>query len=63
MEIVEMRDLGSCDVCAGKLLGKVNDTFEMTSELFSEIPEDLAFERSEYEEVIPWARSAINKKG
>jgi 8-oxo-dGTP diphosphatase len=51
-------DLGNCRVCACLLGQKIKDAAEMRSELFKELPEKLAFERSEYEEVIPWARSA-----
>jgi len=59
INILEMRDLGHCRVCACLLLDKLNDTPEMSSQLFSEIPEKIAFERSEYEIVVPWAHSAV----
>ncbi|MDR0309855.1 MAG: NUDIX domain-containing protein [Candidatus Methanoplasma sp.] len=59
IDIVEMTDLGHCRVCACILLCKMNDSPEMVSELFLEIPENIAFDRSEYETVIPWARSAV----
>ena len=59
IDILEMRDLGHCLVCACLLLGKVNDNPEFISELFAEIPERIAFERSEYDLVVPWARSVV----
>jgi 8-oxo-dGTP diphosphatase len=59
IEIVDTMDLKDCKVCACLLLGKENNSPEMPSELFSDIPDKLAFERSEYELVIPWARSAV----
>ena len=59
IDVLEMRDLGHCLVCACLLLDRVNDTPEFRSELFSEIPEELAFERSEYDLVVPWARSVV----
>ena len=59
INVLEMTDLGHCRVCACLLLGRQNDSPEMASELFTEIPENTAFERSEYESVVPWARSAV----
>ena len=46
-------------VCACILLDKLNDSPEMRSDMFSEVPERIAFERSEYDLVLPWARSAV----
>jgi len=65
IDILEITDLGHCSVCACLLLEKLNDSPEMSSELFSEIPTDISFERSEYEFVVPWAHSAVysGKKG
>lgn len=60
IDVVETRDMGHCKVCACLLLDRTYGTPEMTSELFSDIPENLAFERSEYEAVISWARSAVS---
>jgi 8-oxo-dGTP diphosphatase len=62
VEIVATRDLGHCEVCAGRVLGKVSEGYEMESRLFSDIPEDLAFDRAEYEEVVPWAREAVSRR-
>ncbi|MDR0508991.1 MAG: NUDIX domain-containing protein [Candidatus Methanoplasma sp.] len=62
IKIVKTMDIGHCLVCACLLLGKVNDSPEMSSELFAEIPADTAFERSEYEYVVPQARSAVRSR-
>jgi 8-oxo-dGTP diphosphatase len=63
IEIVGITDLGHCRVCACLLLGKLNGSPEMVSELFGDIPDNTAFERSEYEIVVPWARSVVDTKG
>jgi hypothetical protein len=39
-------------------LEKVSDG-EMESRFFDSIPDELSFDRAEYETVIPWARSEI----
>ncbi len=62
IEIVKTRDIGYCDVCAAILGKKVRDNCEMRSELFTELPEQLSFEREEYEDTVPWAKSAIDEK-
>ena len=59
VDILEITDAGNCLVCACVLLGKLNDSPEMASELFLEIPEKTAFDRSEYEITVPWARSVV----
>jgi len=59
IEVLACKNIGHCCVCACILLRRLNDSPEMRSELFSELPEKLAFDRSEYELVIPWARSAV----
>ena len=59
IDILGSKDLGSCRVCACLLLDKINGSPEMISELFSNMPENLAFERSEYEAVISWAKSVV----
>ena len=56
VEIIAERNIGYCDVCAARIVRKVSDG-EMKSELFTEIPNELAFDVQEYEEVIPWAKS------
>jgi 8-oxo-dGTP diphosphatase len=59
IEILGSKDIGHCCVCACLLLNKLNDTSEMKAELFADLPEKLAFDRTEYETVIPWARSVV----
>jgi 8-oxo-dGTP diphosphatase len=59
IEILGMMDLSGCSVCACLLLERRNDSPEMVSELFLEVPERIAFDRSEYEIVVPWARSVV----
>ena len=63
IEVVETRDIGYCDVCAAIILDKVSDSSEMRSELFSEIPGQLSFDREEYEDTVPWARSVLESRG
>jgi len=60
IDILDTTDLGHCRVCACLLLGRQNDSPEMVSELFTEIPANTAFEKSEYESVVPWARFVIH---
>lgn len=59
IEVVAVRDIGYCDVCAARLGRKVREDCEMRSKLFSELPEQLSFEREEYEDTVPWARSQL----
>ena len=59
IRIIGMRDLGHCRVCACLLLDKLSDTREMDSKLFSEVPPNTAFEKTEYDIVVPWARSVV----
>ncbi|MGI5964704.1 MAG: NUDIX domain-containing protein [Candidatus Methanomethylophilaceae archaeon] len=61
IEIVAVRDLGYCDVCAAVLGEKISGG-EMESRLFSELPEVLSFPRDEYLDVIPWAESEVSGK-
>ncbi len=58
IKVVSVRDIGYCDVCAARIVSKKGDG-EMESRLFSDIPEELSFDRNEYEEVVPWARSQL----
>ncbi len=62
IEIISVMDLGHCHACACILLEKVNDRPEMDSELFRDVPEQLFFDRSEYDHVIPWAHSVVIRK-
>jgi len=59
IRVLEVKDIGHCFVCACILLNKTNGSPEMVSEMFSDIPENTAFDRSEYDAVVPWARSAV----
>ena len=59
IEIVTTRDIEYCDVCAARLGRKVSDDCEMRSELFDSLPEKLSFDREEYEDTVPWARSKV----
>ena len=59
IDIVATRDIGYCDVCAARLGKKVRDDCEMRSELFEQLPEQLSFDREEYEDTVPWARSML----
>lgn len=60
IEVLETRDIGYCDVCAAVLGPKVDGRCEMESRLFSEIPDQLSFDREEYEVTVPWARSVVS---
>lgn len=55
VRVVAEKDIGYCDVCAARVVEKVSDG-EMESCFFDSIPDDLSFDREEYESVIPWAR-------
>lgn len=58
IEVVAVRDIGYCDVCAARIISKEGDG-EMESRMFSSIPEELSFDRTEYETVIPWAEERL----
>lgn len=58
VDVIAMRDIGYCNVCACILRDKVSNG-EMRSELFDELPDNLAFSTDEYENVISWARSVL----
>ena len=59
IEVVAVRELDDCIVCACLLDGKASVNAEMECRMFKNLPAELAFEKEEYESVIPWARSAI----
>jgi len=59
IEIVSTRDIGYCDVCAAFLKDKVKNDCEMESKLFDELPDQLSFDREEYEDTVPWARDQV----
>lgn len=58
VDVIAIRDIGYCNVCACVLGDKVSNG-EMQSELFDELPDNLAFSTDEYENVISWARSIL----
>lgn len=62
IEVVATRDIGYCDVCAAVLGEKMTDACEMESELFSEIPDRLSFDRAEYEDTVPWAEGKVMER-
>lgn len=62
IEVLETRDIGYCDVCAAVLGRKVRDDCEMESRLFSELPEQLSFDREEYLDTVPWAKGVVESR-
>ncbi|NLN71478.1 MAG: fibrillarin-like rRNA/tRNA 2'-O-methyltransferase [Thermoplasmatales archaeon] len=60
--VAECRDMGYCDVCACRILGKEQEG-EMTPRMFSQLPADLAFNEDEYAEVLSWATSVLKREG
>lgn len=60
VEIVAERDLGHCGVCSGVLRGRVPGSPEMKCQMFESLPERLAFDREEYLDTVPWARSFVH---
>ena len=63
IEIVATRDIGYCDVCAAILGKRARDDCEMESRLFSELPDELSFDREEYLDTVPWAKGEIERSG
>ncbi|MCQ2079709.1 MAG: NUDIX hydrolase [archaeon] len=62
VELLGIRPLEGCHVCAARLGDRISEHPEMRVELFTEIPEELFFDREEYVDVISWARSVIMGK-
>jgi len=60
IEVVAIRDLEHCHVCACKVVEMTDIDPEMKYRFFDRLPDDLAFPRDEYELVIPWARSKVS---
>lgn len=58
IEVTAVRNIGYCDVCAAKVIGRKGDA-EMRSEFFDAVPDDLSFDAEEYAMVIPWARDSL----
>ncbi len=61
IRVLEVRDIGYCDVCAAVIEGRAEGPCEMRSKLFSELPERLSFDRGEYEDTVPWARGVVSR--
>ena len=59
VDVIDIRDIGSCMVCAAFLGDKYDMGCEMKSEMFDSLPEELSFPRKEYEETVPWARRTL----
>ena len=58
ISVISVKHIYGCAVCAAVLKDKVCEG-EMRSRLFRELPDGLAFDRSEYDGVIEWARTVI----
>lgn len=63
VDIAAMRDLGYCRVFAAMVCGPRREGCEMRSELFDDLPSELAFSRDEYLMVVPWAEDALVERG
>lgn len=61
IQILAVKDIGCCDVCACRLLERITDRYEMDSDLFADIPDELSFGREEYDGVISWASQFITE--
>lgn len=61
VDIFSVRDLGYCYVCAAEL-GERICVCEMESRLFDSVPDELSFDREEYEDVVPWAKEELKKR-
>ncbi|MCL2712241.1 MAG: NUDIX domain-containing protein, partial [Methanomassiliicoccaceae archaeon] len=62
ISVISVKEMNDCFVCAAILLAKTKEG-EFECALFRELPEELAFERSEYDDVIEWARNAVKRNG
>ena len=58
IDVTSTKEMNGCRVCAA-ILGKRTEKGELVSKMFSELPDNLAFERSEYDGVLEWARTVI----
>ena len=61
IDVVSVNEINGCNVCAAYLLEKVSNG-ELASKMFTELPDDLSFERSEYDGVLEWARSVTGRE-
>lgn len=59
IEIIAIRNLGHCYVCSARLGENLDKNHEMDAELFDMLPTDLSFDRTEYEDTVPWAASTL----
>ena len=60
IDVISSVRTDDCHVCAAYLLGKIGNG-EFAAKMFSALPEGLAFERSEYDHVLKWARSVAQQ--
>lgn len=60
IEAVARRNIGYCEVCAGRVIDRIPEC-EMESQFFESLPENLAFDTGEYEDVIAWAKGIIDR--
>jgi fibrillarin-like pre-rRNA processing protein len=58
VKALKCRDLGYCDVCACRIVGR-RGSGEMTPRMFTQLPADLAFDEGEYSDVLLWATSVL----
>ena len=58
VEVMAVRDIGYCDVCAARVVGGSPEG-EMESRFFDTVPDELSFPRDEYDMVVPWARGVV----
>jgi len=64
VDILALRDLGTCHVAAANIGKKPTGTVcEMDSRLFDKIPDELFFDRDEYVDVIAWAHNILTSFG
>jgi len=61
IDIISVKKMNGCHVCAA-LLGERTKEGEMLTKMFEELPDDLAFDREEYDGVLEWARSALRAR-
>ncbi len=59
VEIVKIRFLGHCYVCAARLGERTSCDAEMETRMFDTLPDELAFDRAEYDDTVPWSKSEI----
>ncbi len=62
IKLVEVRDLGHCFVCSATLGKNLKIEHEMESRLFDHLPDQLSFDRAEYEDTVPWAKNTVSKQ-